>query len=32
MRKSLMMKQPMVYTHPYSPASKAFKQLADMLK
>lgn len=32
MRKSLMMKQPMVYTHPHSPASKGFKQLADMLK
>ncbi len=31
-RKSLMMKQPMVHTHPYSPASKGFKQLADMLK
>ena len=32
MRKSLMMKQPLVYTHPYSPASRSLKQLADMIK
>ena len=32
MRKSLMMKQPLVYTHPYSSASRGFKQLAEMLK
>lgn len=32
MRESLMIKQPLVYTHPYSPASRSFKQLAEMLK
>jgi len=32
MRLSLLMKQPIVHTHPNSPASKGFKELANMLK
>lgn len=32
MKASVAMKQPIVYTHPHSPASIAFKELAEMLK